>query len=872
MEFGAGVMRPDGGSGTTSAEAIPPMGGVSGGGPSRRAGTALSLAFLGMMVGSPGGPTTPSLALLHLDSQGPADGLPDLSIDDASVAEGDSASTACMFTLHLSSPSADTVMVAVSTFDSSATVADFDYAPVNVLVTFAPGSTAESLAVNVLGDTKVENNEYFGVRLSEPVRAVLTRSQAVGTILNDDLPPISVTDSSVAEGDTLTHPLSFRVRLAEPYDKPVTFIYWTLDGTATLADHDYLHTAGNATFQPGQDQVVIDVPIVGDRFLEGNESFTLQVQSDQGTLSAIGTILNDERTTFEAFNPNVSPLNYKIGTLPPAWGDLDGDGHPDTPLYLAAGQNYVEMPDIRSPLGDGNYHGAAWCDYDRDGRMDVVVLPYNSTDSPYNFVHLFHNTADGLVDVAPSLAMDIVGFGETPTWADFNGDGWPDLFMPFYAHVPPFQSFLYLNQGNGQFRDYSDSAGVALRGTPATLKPEGVAVADWNGDGTLDLYTASHLFLNDGHAHFTDVRAQVGLPLAFDEGAQFVDYDNDGDLDLYLRTAYGPVLYRNDNGHFTDVTASLGIGPVDWEWGDRWEDVDNDGDMDLVYFAPGPVAHLLLNNGDGTFQEDSSFAAVVGAYDLSSFADMDGDGDLDIAVGAYGRGFIRNRLEELPRAQSSYLRVRVEDADGKLVEQGATIRLRSLDDPRHPVQTRIVDGGSGYLGQDEYTVTFGGVGSGSFDLEVSFPSAGDGPKVVGPAQNALLGGIRSGDFGAGLIVVRPDGSVTLQPRDHGVAGVAPPVTSHLFDLRPPSPNPARQSTRLDFSSPPADGAVTLTIHDISGRRVRTLVKDGRGADGSGATWDLRDDAGRAVPPGLYMARLVQKNSGRVSVRRVIVVR
>jgi hypothetical protein len=77
-------------------------------------------------------------------------------------------------------------------------------------------------------------------------------------------------------------------------------------------------------------------------------------------------------------------------------------------------------------------------------------------------------------------------------------------------------------------------------------------------------------------------------------------------------------------------------------------------------------------------------------------------------------------------------------------------------------------------------------------------------------------------------------------------------------------------TRLDFSLP-SDGAVTLTIHDLSGRTVRTLVRNGRGADGAGAAWDLRDDAGRAVPAGLYLARLARKD-GRVSVRRVIVLR
>jgi hypothetical protein len=845
-------------------------------GPSRGPGAALSLALLAVAFGaSVGPPVADSQALLRSDSQDAASGPPELWIDDARIPEGDSGSQVCMFTLHLSEAVSETVTVDVGTFDSTATAAGLDYDPVSLQVTFAPGSTAESLAVHVLGDTRYERDEWFGVRLSEPVQAVLRDGEASGTIVNDDLVMISVADTSVAEGDSGTRPLAFRVRLAQPVDAPVPFSFHTLDGTATVADLDYFSVSGDTAFEAGQDQVVIAVPVIGDPILEGNEALTLRIQSAQGAASieqtGFGTILNDERTAFEGFGCSVAPFNFKTTTLPPAWGDLDGDGRPDLPLYLASGDAYVEMPGVRSLLGDGNYHGAAWCDYDRDGDMDFVQLPYNETSSPYNFVHLFENTPSGLQDVAPAAGMDTFGNGETPTWGDFNADGWPDLFLPFYAHEAPFRSYFYLNLGNGQFQECADSAGVALRGLPLPLRPEGVAVADMNGDGTLDLYCAHHLFTNDGHAHFTDVRAQVGLPVVFDEGAQFVDYDNDGDLDLYLRTAGGPTLYQNTNGTFTDTTSTLGIGPLGWEWGDRWADVDNDGDMDLVFYPPGAIARLLLNRGDGTFEEDTSFAGVLPNFDLCSFADMDGDGDLDIAAGAYGRRFARNHLEHVARARTSFLRVRVEDDDGRLVEHGATVRLRSLDDPRHPVQTRIVDGGSGYLGQDEYTVTFGGVGTGSYDLEVSFPTTPDVPKVIGPAQNPLLGGIHAGDFGAELVVVRPSGQVTIQNRDPGTAGVEPPRSGPLPDLRAAAPNPARRMTRLDFSSPLSDDGVTLTIHDLSGRNVRTLVRNGRGADGAGAAWDLRDDEGRDVPAGLYLARLVRRD-GRASVRRVIVLR
>ena len=77
-----------------------------------------------------------------------------------------------------------------------------------------------------------------------------------------------------------------------------------------------------------------------------------------------------------------------------------------------------------------------------DGDMDLVQVPYGTTEqSTYNRLHLFENTLSGLVDVAPARGMDIPGFGETPTWADFNADGWPDLFVPYYSHIAPFRAF-----------------------------------------------------------------------------------------------------------------------------------------------------------------------------------------------------------------------------------------------------------------------------------------------------------------------------------------------------------------------------------------------------------------------------------------------
>ncbi len=809
------------------------------------------------------------------------DDLPTLSIDDALTAEGDIGLRALAFTVRLSEPALDSVVVAITSADSTATLADADYVVVNRSLVFPPGSTTQAVDVKVIGDLRLERDEQLKLRLTRPIGAVLADSEAVGTLMNEDLATLTVVDTAVAEGNSLPQALTFRVRLSPAPFAPVTFHYQTADGTALSGEADYQAVSGDTLFQAGQDQILVTVPVQGDALLEGNDRLTLQISQLQGAVSArpfgIGTICNDERASFTRLNMNVT--QYFPGTLPPAFGDCDGDGRPDLPLYLNNGSTFVEMPGVRALLGDGNYHGAAWCDYDRDGDMDFVIMPYNSTASSYNRIHLFENRPSGFVDVAPAVGMDVMGFGETPVWGDFNADGWPDLFLPFYSHVAPFRSYFYLNLGGGQFREFADSAGIALQGLPIEWRPEGVAVMDWNGDGALDLYCANHLFINDGDAHFTDVRAATGLPALFDEGSQFVDYDDDGDPDLYVRTSFGPTLWRNDEGKYVDVTSSLGIGPVGWEWGDRWADLDSDGDLDLLYFPPSAIARLLLNQGNGAFRVDSSFTGTFSGSSLSSFADIDGDGDLDIAVGADGRMIARNLTDQLPRGHNPWLKVRVEDDAGRLAQYGATVRLRSLDDPKHPVQTRVVDGGSGYLGQDEYTLTFGGLGSGAYDLEVSFPSKPGVPRVVGPAQNAALASIRPGDTGPGLIIVRPSGTVIVQSPAGGSAPVPPAspgtraarsqATSDPATERwTASPNPTQGPMRFALSIPGAK-PVTLTIHDLHGRQVRVLTASGRTAGRADVAWDLRDDAGRPVAAGIYFVRRSSGESPH-GIQRVVV--
>lgn len=243
---------------------------------------------------------------------------------------------------------------------------------------------------------------------------------------------------------------------------------------------------------------------------------------------------------------------------------------------------------------------------------------------------------------------------------DVNGDGLIDLY--FTANASPNR--LYLNRGNFRFEDATDAAGVAGKGDWS----KGVAMADVNGDGLLDLYVSNvayldkrgrnELFVNNGDGTFSDRAAEYGLAHeGFSTQATFFDYDGDGDLDMYLlnhslhiEDTYGPdtlryerhpragdKLFRNDGAVFADVSEAAGIygGRIGYGLGVAASDLDDDGCLDL-YVANDFHEHdyLYYNNCDGTFTE--SIQTAMGHASRSSMgvdaADFNNDGRIDIFV------------------------------------------------------------------------------------------------------------------------------------------------------------------------------------------------------------------------------------------------
>jgi hypothetical protein len=212
---------------------------------------------------------------------------------------------------------------------------------------------------------------------------------------------------------------------------------------------------------------------------------------------------------------------------------------------------------------------------------------------------------------------------------DINNDGLPDLYFTSNRG----SNRLYLNKGNYQFADITERAAVADSAGWKT----GVTMADVNGDGYVDIYVSgvsylgmhgrNVLYINNGDGTFTDRTKEYGLDFeGYSTQALFFDYDNDGDLDVYLlnhsvhaehgaanaasRTARNPRagdrLYRNDGGHFVDVSAAAGIygGALGFGLGVVASDFDGDGCLDLYVANDFQEDDFLYhNNCDGTFTE-----------------------------------------------------------------------------------------------------------------------------------------------------------------------------------------------------------------------------------------------------------------------------
>jgi enediyne biosynthesis protein E4 len=339
-----------------------------------------------------------------------------------------------------------------------------------------------------------------------------------------------------------------------------------------------------------------------------------------------------------------------------AVGDFDNDGFPDiymtgyrhSVLYHNNGDGTFTDVTARAGVGDDGAWGTAagWFDYDRDGKLDLLVTNYVEFDvdhpvscgekkpgrraycHPDSFAgssaRLYHNNGDGtFTDVTARAGLvNRDGKSLALVLADLDNDGWPDIFIANDTQ----RNFLYLNKGDGTFRDasYSNGAGFSEDGRPeAGMSAD---AADTRNVGSYDLFV-SHLdfelnryYRNNGAGNFIDATVASGLGrsnyLNSSFGSRWFDFDNDGWRDLLVTNGhildnisiYHPnvsyaeerKLYRNvGNGRFVDATATqdrlfraprvgrgLAVG-----------DYDNDGWLDFLVSNNGELAQLFHNDG-----------------------------------------------------------------------------------------------------------------------------------------------------------------------------------------------------------------------------------------------------------------------------------
>lgn len=443
-----------------------------------------------------------------------------------------------------------------------------------------------------------------------------------------------------------------------------------------------------------------------------------------------GQTARDASPQFELVQPD---LFSAFGGQPNAWADFDNDGDLDEFVGFRGRPNRLyrqtdgHFEDVAATVGLADTvetRAAAWGDFDADGNLDLYV---GFVGGPLN--KLYRNDGSGrhFTDVAPQLGVNLTGVTRQVSWVDYDNDGDVDLFIAFRDKA----NHMFRNDA-GHFVDVTAESGI---GDPR--KTVGAAWFDIDGDGDLDVFVANQdgdtngLFRND-HGHFVDVAKEWGVdaagrpPTFGGVGVAVADFDGDGLMDMFVAN-YGPsALYRNEAGRrFVDVTKEAGVLFEQHAVTPSWGDYDNDGRPDL-YVAGFLVTethypdHLFHNEG-GTFKE--VIPALMREHDAShgvQWVDFNGDGALDLSLANNdpkgGHYLFKNRLPSSQAWRS--LAVMVVDARGRATKAGAEVRVYKAG-ARQLIASALVDTGGGYCSQNVAPVHLGTASQTRVDIEVT---------------------------------------------------------------------------------------------------------------------------------------------------------
>ena len=489
-----------------------------------------------------------------------------------------------------------------------------------------------------------------------------------------------------------------------------------------------------------------------------------------------GVRLSPDLFAAEVDFPRFVDVGPSLGISPnelsgsPILDDFDGDGDVDViassmglrdPLRFFRNEGDGRFTERTDAAGLSGQLGGLNCnqaDYDNDGDLDVFVLRGgwmgNAGPVPNS---LLRNRGDGTFEDVTEAAGLLTFHGtQAAAWADFDLDGWLDLFVgnestegTNFGHP----SELWHNRGDGTFENVIASSGIELHSFT-----KGVTWGDVDEDGDPDLFVSrrdgpSRLYRNDtavgagAQPRFEDITRAAGIEVdRRDFPCWFFDYDNDGHLDLFVG-GYGsefngesdtdpmdvipsvrlglevdprfyPQLWRNrGDGTFEDVAGQVGLQRVVLLMGANFGDLDNDGWLDLYLGTGHPdfralMANRVFRNDRGQRFQDVTTAAGMGHLQKGhgiAFADIDRDGDQDVYAGLggwYPADTFPNALYLNPGFNNRWITLHLEGRRSNRGAVGARIAV-TIATPDGPRTIHRLVGSGGSFGSSSLAAEIG---------------------------------------------------------------------------------------------------------------------------------------------------------------------